>query len=67
MIVSFGYLSKKMLIPLLIPLVYLLRHFVLEQANNEKENNEISSIFINTFIASLSYSINILLLGIENE
>ena len=67
MIISFGYLSKKMLIPLLIPLVYLLRHFVLEQANNEKENNEISSIFINTFIASLSYSINILLLGIENE
>ena len=57
-----------MIVPLLIQLLYSIRHYLLEEfdtnlrnINNEKRQ----SIFINTFIISISYSINIILLFIE--
>ncbi len=50
MFISFGHLSKKMLI-------YIIRHYILEKANSNKEK----SVFLNTFIVSLSYSFNIIL------
>ena len=52
-----------MLTPLLIPVFYIIRHFLLEETNKVKEN----SIFLNTGIVSLSYSLNIILLIIENK
>ena len=64
MIVSFGNLTSKMLIPLLIPLIYFIRHIVLENLTNKEYEDSKSCIFINTFIASLSNSINIVLLFI---
>ena len=67
MIVSFGNLTSKMLIPLLIPLIYFVRHIVLENLTNKEYENSKGCIFINTFIASLSNSINIVLLFIEIE
>ena len=63
MFISLGELSKKMLTPLLIPIVYIIRHFLLEETNNIKDK----SIFLNTGIVSLSYSLNIFLLIIENK
>ena len=67
MIVSFGNLTSKMLIPLLIPLIYFVRHIVLENLTNKEYEDSKGCIFINTFIASLSNSINIVLLFIEIE
>ena len=60
MFISFGHVSKKMLIPLFIPLIYLIRHYILENVNNK-------SAFMNTTIASLSYSFNILPFIIESH
>ena len=62
MFISLGFLSKKMLVPLLIPFIYTFRHYILK-INEEKGQ----SVFLNTFVASLSYSLNIVLLIIENQ
>ena len=55
MFITLGQLSKKMLIPLLIPIVYTIRHLLLKLTDDLEEN----SIFLNTFIVSLSYCLNI--------
>ena len=69
--ISLGYLSKKMLIPLLIPFFYCLRHYVLEQLDKELQESNINekrqSVFINTFLISVTYSLDILLFLIENK
>ena len=62
MIFSIGDLSKKMIIPLLIPVIYIFRHYILEKVSSDSEKK---SIFINTFIVSLSYIFNGILLLIE--
>ncbi len=54
MFISLGYFSKKMLIPLLIPLIYIIRHTL----SKKLEEEEKKSIFINTFIVSISYNFN---------
>ena len=63
MFISLGYFSKKMLIPLLIPLIYIIRHNILKELNK----GEKISVFTNTFIVSLSYLFNIILLIIERK
>ena len=60
---SFGYLSTKMIIPLLIPILYILRHYLLELFEEKRKGNQ--SVFINSFIVSISYSLNFILLIIE--
>ena len=69
MFISLGYLSLKMIIPLLIPVFYSIRHYLLEEFDkNLKENNndeKRQSVFINPFIISISYSLNAILLIIE--
>ena len=68
MFISLGYLSKKMLIPLLIPVLYNIRHYLLELFDKEIDNTDNEKhqpIFLNTFIVSISYSLNIILLFIE--
>ena len=70
MFISFGYLSKKMIIPLLIPILYSSRHYLLDEFHKNlkgHDNEEIKqeSVFLNTFIASISYSLNFILLIIE--
>ena len=70
MFISFGYLSAKMIIPLLIPLLYSVRHYLLEEfdlnlKNPDNEEVKQQSVFLNTFIVSISYSINFILLIIE--
>lgn len=65
MILSLGKVTKNMLIPLFIPIIYYIRHYILEKLNNDNKTKV--SVFLNTFIASLSYSINIILLIIENK
>ena len=68
---SFGFLSKKMLIPLLIPILYSIRHYALEsfdQSLSELDTEEKKqSVFINTFIHSIAYSLNLILFIIENR
>ena len=67
MFISFGYLSKKMLIPILIPILYSIRHYLLnifDQKIKASESKQ-QSVFLNTFIISISYSLNIFLLIIE--
>jgi hypothetical protein len=61
MFISFGRVSKKMLIPLFIPVIYLFRHYVLEAANNDNK-----SVFMNTSIVSICYSLNIFPFIIES-
>ena len=63
MFISFGVLSKKMLIPLLIPIIYFFRHYILEKVSDNEDMKK--SVFINTFIVSLSYSLNAIPLLIE--
>ena len=68
MFISLGYLSKKMLIPLLIPVLYNIRHYLLDFFDKEIDNTDNEKhqpIFLNTFIVSISYSLNIILLFIE--
>ena len=68
MFISLGYLSKKMLIPLLIPVLYNIRHYLLDdfdQKIDNTDNEKHQPIFLNTFIVSISYSLNIILLFIE--
>ena len=67
MFISFGYLSKKMFIPILIPILYSIRHYLLnifDQKIKASESKQ-QSVFLNTFIISISYSLNIFLLIIE--
>ena len=68
--ISFGYLSKKMLIPLLIPILYSIRHYTLDEfdKNLKDENKEEKkqSVFINTFLLCVTYSFNIFLLILVN-
>jgi hypothetical protein len=67
MFISLGYLSAKMLIPLLIPVLYFSRHYLLDLFDNEIDSTtgKHQAIFLNTFIVSFSYSLNIILLIIE--
>lgn len=69
MFISLGYLSKKMLIPLLIPFVYYIRHSLLdlleEKINLPNDKPKKQSIFLNTFLISISCFLNALLLIIE--
>ena len=60
MFITIGKLKKKMLISLLIPIFYIIRHVLLEKIEGNKNN-----IFINTFIFSVSSSINVIPLIIE--
>ena len=65
MFIYLGRLSKKMLIPLLIPILYSIRHYLLDEF--DLEFNNCQSVFLHTFITSISYSLNIFLLLIENR
>ena len=70
MFISLGYLSIKMLIPLLIPALYFARHYLLDifdKRIDDAKSEEIKhqSVFLNTFIISISYSLNIFLFIIE--
>jgi hypothetical protein len=70
MFISLGYLSIKMLIPLLIPALYFARHYLLDMFDkriDDAKSEEIKhqSVFLNTFIISISYSLNIFLFIIE--
>lgn len=60
-----------MLIPLLIPILYSIRHYALElfdQRLNENDTEEKKqSVFINTFILSIAYSVNLILFIIEDR
>lgn len=68
--ISFGYLSKKMLIPLLIPILYSIRHYTLDEFDtNLRDDNtgeKKQSVFINTFLLCITYSFNIFLLILVN-
>jgi hypothetical protein len=67
----FGAISKKMLIPLLIPILYSIRHYTLDtfDLRLRDANNDIKqqSIFINTFILSITYSLNFILYIVETR
>ena len=70
MFVSFGYLSNKMIIPLLIPILYSIRHYLLEEFEEKlrepnNKNTKKPSVFLKTFIVSISYSLNSILFIIE--
>lgn len=69
--IYFGAISKKMLIPLLIPILYSIRHYTLDtfDLRLKNANNDIKqqSIFINTFILSITYSLNFILFIIETR
>ena len=69
MLFSLGYLSKKMIIPLLLPVIYSIRHYLLEEFDKNlketKNEEKHQSVFINTLIQSLSYCINCFLFIIE--
>jgi hypothetical protein len=57
-----------MLIPLLIPVLYNSRHYLLDffdEKIDNTDNEKHQPIFLNTFIVSISYSLNIILLFIE--
>lgn len=69
--IYFGAISKKMLIPLLIPILYSIRHYTLDtfDLRLKNANNDIKqqSIFINTFILSITSSLNFILFIIETR
>ena len=68
--ISFGYLSKKMLYPLLIPILYSIRHYTLDEFDQrlKDDNNDEKkqSVFINTFLLCITYSLDLFLLIIVN-
>jgi len=68
MFISLGYLSIKMLIPILIPVIYTIRHILLDTLDKkffgDKEKKH-HSVFLHTFLVSISYSINIILYIVE--
>lgn len=64
--ISFGHLSRKMLIPLSIPVLYLIRHNLLDKFDIILKNKH-QSVFIHTFITSISYSFNGILFIIEKR
>jgi hypothetical protein len=53
-----------MLIPLSIPIIYSIRHYLLDEFDLRLKNKH-QSVFLHTFITSISYSINIFLFIIE--
>ena len=68
MLISLGYLSIKMLIPILIPVIYIIRHFLLDHLDDrffEYKEKKHHSVFLHTFLVSISYSINIILYIVE--
>ena len=65
MFIYLGRLSKTMLIPLLIPILYSIRHYLLDELDLKFNNYQ--SVFLHTFITSISYSLNLFLLLIENS
>ena len=67
MFISLGHLSKKMIIPLSIPIFYSLRHYILEKFDENLSDSKKHSVFLNTFILSIGYSFNILLFLIEKK
>ena len=64
--ISFGYLSKKMLIPLLIPILYSIRHYTLDEFDqklkDENSEEKKQSVFINTLLLCITYSLDFFLL-----
>ena len=60
--ISFGYLSKKMLYPLLIPILYSIRHYTLDEFDqklkHEDSEEKKQSVFINTFLLCITYSLD---------
>ena len=64
--ISFGYLSKKMLIPLLIPILYSIRHYTLDEFDqklkHEDSEEKKQSVFINTLLLCITYSLDFFLL-----
>ena len=68
--ISFGYLSKKMLYPLLIPILYSIRHYTLDEFDqklkHEDSEEKKQSVFINTFLLCITYSLDFFLLIIVN-
>ena len=67
MFISLGHLSKKMIIPLSIPIFYSLRHYILEKFDENLSDSKKHSVFLNTFILSIGYSFNIFLFLIEKK
>ena len=69
--IYFGAISYKMLIPLLIPILYSIRHYTLDQFDLRLKNSnngvKQQSVFINTFILSITYSLNLILFIIETR
>ena len=64
MFIYFGHLSKSMLIPLSIPIIYSIRHYLLDEFDIILKNKH-QSVFLHTFLTSISYSLNIFLFIIE--
>ena len=64
--ISFGYLSKKMLYPLLIPALYSIRHYTLDEFDqrlkNEDNKEKKQSVFINSFLLCITNSLDFFLL-----
>ena len=67
MFISLGHLSKKMIIPLSIPIFYSLRHYILDLFDDKLSENKKQSVFLNTFILSIGYSLNFFLFLIEKK
>ena len=66
MFISLGYLSKKMLIPLLIPILYSIRHRLSDDFDKKiYGESKHRPVFLNTFLISIGYSINFFLFIIE--
>lgn len=66
MFISLGYLSTKMLVPLLIPILYSIRHYLSDDFDKKiYGESKRRPVFLNTFLISISYSINFFLFIIE--
>ena len=66
MFISLGYLSTKMLVPLLIPILYSIRHYISDDFDKKiYGESKRRPVFLNTFLISISYSINFFLFIIE--
>ena len=64
--ISLGHVSKNMLIPLLIPILYSIRHRLSDELDkNIYGDSKHRPVFLNTFLISISYSINFILFIIE--
>ena len=66
MFISLGYLSTKMLVPLLIPILYSVRHRLSDNFDKKLYGPaKHRPVFLNTFLISISFSINFVLFIIE--